>query len=212
MEEMEATMELTIDSPRKEGEGSALIVTTLIILKTSASSLLGTQIGSQKKEEKTREFYAHAITSDDEEDQTHRENEKKLNHNEFSQQQLSLIAQKMLKMMKGKNVAETPLSYTVVAASEDFTAFVGFSSMTETQNSESMEWIIDTRPTSHLSSKLNYFSSVKPLNTYHVVILLDGTKQRVSHSRDVRMTNKIVLKNVLHVQNFKFNLLSVKAT
>ncbi|KAL4554948.1 hypothetical protein LXL04_037557 [Taraxacum kok-saghyz] len=69
-------------------------------------------------------------------------------------------------------------------------------------------WIIDTGATSHMY--LSLMKKLKPVNKYTPIFLLDGSMKPVTHIGLIEFNSKFNLKDVLHVPDFKCNLLSVK--
>lgn len=71
-------------------------------------------------------------------------------------------------------------------------------------------WIVDSGATSHVCSDLNLFSEVCPISGV-TVSLPNGTSVPISHTGTVRISDDLILYDVLHVNTFKFNLLSVSS-
>ena len=71
-------------------------------------------------------------------------------------------------------------------------------------------WIVDSGATSHVCSDLSLFSEVCPVSGV-TVSLPNGTSVPISHTGTVHISEHLVLQNVLHVDSFKFNLLSVSS-
>ncbi|XP_019086343.1 PREDICTED: uncharacterized protein LOC109126896 [Camelina sativa] len=69
-------------------------------------------------------------------------------------------------------------------------------------------WIIDTGATSHVYSDLAFFSeTVTVLGV--TVSLPNEAKVDIKHCGTVKLTNTLILHNVLHVPSFTFNLISI---
>ena len=71
-------------------------------------------------------------------------------------------------------------------------------------------WIIDSGATTHVCSDLALFSTVT--NVAGVTVSLpNGTREPITHTGTVHLSNSLVLHDVLHVPSFRFNLLSVSS-
>lgn len=167
-----------------------------------------------EERQRHRENQAHAVDEGIGQRMTDESGDKQAER-ELTQQQLCFIAQEMARMMKGKQVAESPLfnitNSANVNSNEDFSIFAGISGMPEYTNvTSNMEWIIDSGATSHMSSQIGCFENVETIKYNYVVILLDRTKQKIEHIGIVKFSERIHLRNVLHLRNFQFNLLSVE--
>ncbi|KAL4581663.1 hypothetical protein LXL04_006189 [Taraxacum kok-saghyz] len=71
-------------------------------------------------------------------------------------------------------------------------------------------WIIDTGATAHMCSHLSYMENSKKVTSYTPIYLPDGSIKAVTHTGVIELSSKLILKNVLHVPDFKCNLLSVR--
>ena len=71
-------------------------------------------------------------------------------------------------------------------------------------------WIIDSGASRHICSQANFFKFLE-LVTCSIVTLPNNAKILVCLSGDVQRTSNLLLKNVLFVPQFHFNLLSVSA-
>ena len=71
-------------------------------------------------------------------------------------------------------------------------------------------WIIDSGTTHHVSHSDSLFSQLTPL-TDTFVTLPSGISESIVGIGYVMLSDKIVLKNVLFVPAFRFNLLSVSS-
>lgn len=71
-------------------------------------------------------------------------------------------------------------------------------------------WIVDSGATCHVCSDLTLFSEVVPV-TGVTVSLPNGTSVPITHTETVHVSDHLVLHNVLHVESFKFSLLSVNS-
>ena len=71
-------------------------------------------------------------------------------------------------------------------------------------------WIVDSGATSHICSDLSLFSEVCPISGV-TVSLPNDISIPISHTGTVKISDTLVLHNVLHVDSFKFNMLSVSS-
>ena len=69
-------------------------------------------------------------------------------------------------------------------------------------------WIIDSGASSHVSSDLAMFTDLRPVSGV-TVTLSNGTRVSITHTGTVHISHKLILHHVLHVPDFKFNLISV---
>jgi len=128
---------------------------------------------------------------------------------------LQALAQEMMKLMKGNQPAEqtdhTNASYAhfagIFSCKPD--SISSQSSICCVVHSDSGSWILDTgasvRTTPNLALFANHTSLLKPIH----VKLPDGTLKLISHARQVTLSPTVTLNNVLHVPEFKHNLLYV---
>lgn len=123
---------------------------------------------------------------------------------------MEIMLHELYVMMKGKQIADSPLSienFNNKFKSTNFTTFAGYSG---TSHSTTFgEWVIDSGATSHMCSTINLFTPFNKGHSAHQVILPDGSYQAVTHMSIVPLSTRLHLKNVLYVPLFKFNLLSV---
>ncbi|KAL2252650.1 UNVERIFIED_CONTAM: Retrovirus-related Pol polyprotein from transposon TNT 1-94 [Sesamum indicum] len=79
-------------------------------------------------------------------------------------------------------------------------------------NFESNEnWIMDSGASAHMSMNPDLFHNLRQLDTINSVKLSDGNMYKVEKIGDIRISDKLTLKNVLYIPHFKHNLLSVNA-
>ncbi|XP_075473941.1 uncharacterized protein LOC142504998 [Primulina tabacum] len=71
----------------------------------------------------------------------------------------------------------------------------------------SLSWIIDTGATHHIYCSLRLFHDSKPF--YSSVTLPNNSKVSVTHIGTVRLSSELILKDVLYVPHFNFNLMSI---
>lgn len=117
------------------------------------------------------------------------------------------IQQEILKILKGKQSDENEKVNFVQM--DDFAG-----SATTPQSILHIEspkhWIVDTGATNHICAIREFFIHLKHLVKKKVVIHLpDGTSKLVLFFGDIRMSDFLILRDVLYIPSFKHNLLSV---
>jgi len=70
------------------------------------------------------------------------------------------------------------------------------------------EWIIDSGATDHMSIRSDHLSNINVLSEKSKITLPNGNSE-ISSVGTIKLSTEIVLKNVLYVLVFKYNLLSV---
>ena len=75
---------------------------------------------------------------------------------------------------------------------------------------DSSAWILDSGATDHMCHSLSFIHIKQLTGQSHFVTILDGRKVRVDMVGDVQLLDNILLKNVLYVPEFQFNLVSVQ--
>lgn len=71
-------------------------------------------------------------------------------------------------------------------------------------------WIIDSGASDHICFDLNLFLNHQPLlGKNHYIVVPDGRRFKVTYKGTVKLSIGLVLKDVLFVPDFSFNLLSV---
>lgn len=71
-------------------------------------------------------------------------------------------------------------------------------------------WIVDSGATDHICYDLSKFISYKPIShTDNTITVPDGRKVPVTHIGYVKLTTNIILRDVLYVPDFHFNLISI---
>ena len=68
-------------------------------------------------------------------------------------------------------------------------------------------WIVDTGATNHISNSLHRFSSYKPVHNLFMK-LPNSQPIPVCYIGTIKLSDKIMLNNMLHVPYFHFNLIS----
>ena len=76
-------------------------------------------------------------------------------------------------------------------------------------SSSSSEWVIDSRPTYHMTGNSSIFSTFQSQPSPSTVTLADGSHSCVLGSGTIVPTSSISLTSVLSLPNFSFNLMSV---
>ncbi|KAJ9551410.1 hypothetical protein OSB04_015455 [Centaurea solstitialis] len=71
-------------------------------------------------------------------------------------------------------------------------------------------WIIDSGASNHICYSLSQLQSYYDAPSNCFVHLPDGTYAQVLHLGSVKLSPYLILHNVFHISNFKFNLLSIK--
>ena len=88
--------------------------------------------------------------------------------------------------------------------------FTGFSSICcVTQHGQQDTWIVDTGASDHMSHNLTLFDKLDLLQQPVYVTFPDGSVKNVTLWGNGRVDDNFILKRVLYVPEFKFNLLSV---
>ncbi|KAL2242588.1 UNVERIFIED_CONTAM: Copia protein [Sesamum indicum] len=70
-------------------------------------------------------------------------------------------------------------------------------------------WIIDSGASTHMCMNRNLFKSLQPLKNKSFIKLPDGSSCEVEHAGNIDISQHIMLKDVLYVPSFNYNLLSV---
>lgn len=119
----------------------------------------------------------------------------------FSQEQLQQLAQLMPQLQQS----------SIKNSESDEELDVHFSGMiSEKLSSSSLEWIVDSGASDHMTPCLNMFDNATPVSQSHTINLPTGDTVRITHIGNVLVNPSITLKNVLCVPTFKHNLLSVQ--
>ena len=71
-------------------------------------------------------------------------------------------------------------------------------------------WILDTRDTTYMCSNTSYMESMKTVDSTPI-FLPGGFIKSVTHTRVIELNSRLILKNDLHVPEFKCNQISVKS-
>lgn len=70
-----------------------------------------------------------------------------------------------------------------------------------------LSWIIDSSVIDHITCCFTWFTKVRSVSHVHVS-LLDQTKVLVTHVGSIKLSNDIVLRDVLYVPQFSYNLIT----
>ncbi|KAL2236191.1 UNVERIFIED_CONTAM: Retrovirus-related Pol polyprotein from transposon RE1 [Sesamum indicum] len=76
-------------------------------------------------------------------------------------------------------------------------------------SSKSDLWIVDSGATAHICNNHSLFDTAENYAQDTYIHLADGNKHLIKYSGNVKLNDKLSLKNTLHVPDLKFNLLSV---
>lgn len=76
--------------------------------------------------------------------------------------------------------------------------------------SSSRFWVVDSRASRHIYPNANAFISMRPIKNF-VVTLPNHTHIAVQFCGDVRLSSKIILRDVLFLLEFKFNRMSMSS-
>lgn len=72
------------------------------------------------------------------------------------------------------------------------------------------DWIVDSGTSDHMCHLLHIFSSYREITSKeHVITVPDGRKINVKYIGTVKLSNGLILHNVLYMPTFKFNLIVV---
>lgn len=67
---------------------------------------------------------------------------------------------------------------------------------------------MDTGASNHMCFNINLLTKISKISDIRPVCLPGGSIKVVTHTSDVTLNDKIVLKDVLYVPSFKYNVLS----
>lgn len=73
----------------------------------------------------------------------------------------------------------------------------------------STSWIIDSGATDDMVNSPSFFLHLSSTTSHRTVKLPNGENVPITHIGDVKITPNIILKNVLCVPRFQFNLISI---
>ena len=91
-----------------------------------------------------------------------------------------------------------------------FSGICSLYSSSSTNTIPEASWVMDTGATHHVCCTLHLFVTSKPLLNSSIT-LPNGHSVPIARVGSVRLTDTILLDNVLFVPNFQFNLLSISA-
>jgi len=72
-------------------------------------------------------------------------------------------------------------------------------------------WILDSGASEHMSSEPDFLHDLSLLEHPMMINLPNGAQVKVTHKGKLRVSDGLVLRDVLLVPKFKFNLLSIKS-
>ncbi|GAA0150555.1 hypothetical protein LIER_37132 [Lithospermum erythrorhizon] len=72
------------------------------------------------------------------------------------------------------------------------------------------QWIIESGASDHITPYLSLFTSYQPVPESTYIIIPNGSHILIKHIGAVRLSSNISLKNVLHIPDFQYNLLSIQ--
>jgi len=128
---------------------------------------------------------------------------------------LQALAQEMMKLLKGKTSVDqsdpstTAYAHFACIAPSTFDSISSQTGVCCAVHNANGSWIVDTGASDHMTSNYALLSNCKPLHTPVSVTLPDGTLKLVAQTGQVHFNQFLTLNNVLHVPEFKHNLLSV---
>lgn len=117
-----------------------------------------------------------------------------------------MMCQEIIKFMKNKNTYKTVGCMGIIVYAGNSTNYY----FLDNNKIGKVTWILDIRATSHMCYDLSLFTDVT--TPYHPISisLLDGSTLPVKHIGIVVLNPRLILKGVLHIPNFKHNLLSIR--
>lgn len=113
-----------------------------------------------------------------------------------------MIQHGIQKYVKGKDEAN--------AANASYFA-ADFAGTTCSTNSslKNSKWIVDYGASNHISGDLSLFSQLREVKGIRTIFLPDGSVKRVKYVGDISLNFNILLKEVLYIPEFQYNLMSV---
>lgn len=70
-------------------------------------------------------------------------------------------------------------------------------------------WVVDSGASDHITPNLSLFLDVKPIHQYCCITMPNGKQALSKHVGSVQIALDLILKDMLHVPDFQFNMLSV---
>nr|XP_009588116.1 uncharacterized protein LOC104085708 [Nicotiana tomentosiformis] len=133
----------------------------------------------------------------------------------LSEEQYGQLLNILEKLQVG-NTGEKPGDMKLTGGAMNFAGTVACSSSIEHDNqlrecsdSNIDQWILDSWATNHMTFNKKLLCNVKTLVYPYLVSLPNGYKVKVTLIGDVILSSKFILRKVLYVPSFKFNLISV---
>lgn len=113
-------------------------------------------------------------------------------------------------MGKGNGTGNQMNDVNMIKVEEDKNAeFDGHFAFSVVPSMDEVSWIIDSRASAHVCSNKNMMSSFSKLSKPVKVHLPDGSTKVVYYSGTTKVNEEIMLYNVLFLEGFTYNLLSV---
>lgn len=123
----------------------------------------------------------------------------------LSPELLDLVQQEVNKLLRKEQSGVEQVNFAHV---QDFSGNTHTDSHINS-NFVNKSWIIDTGATSHICNCKTDFKCLKLLDKKIDIYMPDGSIRYVNEYGDVFLSKTVILKNVLYVPTFKYNLISV---
>ncbi|GKG04516.1 hypothetical protein Tco_0314903, partial [Tanacetum coccineum] len=140
---------------------------------------------------------------------------------DMDQRMVVVVCQEMMKMFKGKNVDQInvastskPHASTYFYGCKPFYMRLSFHVSLNARSKHlnldiTIDWIVDTGASDHMSSHLLLFQSIRILKCPIKIKLPDGTRKLVTKAGNIQINSSLALFNVFYVLEFQVNLLFV---
>lgn len=129
-----------------------------------------------------------------------------VHHTGLSDEQFTHILN-VLGRTTSTDIAPTPITDSLPVP---HSANIAGTSCFFSHHQSSLGWIIDSGASDHMCHYISSFTNLRSiLHSRHEITIPDGRSISVSYIGDVRLHDALVLKDVLYVPQFKFNLISV---
>lgn len=115
-----------------------------------------------------------------------------------------IVQMEIQKFMKGKSptTEENPITANTSFFASDFAGIT-------TATSPSISWIVDSGASSHMCGRKDFLIDCAAPKATRNVYLPDGTSKSVTLIGTVKISDHLILRNVLYVPGFSYNLISV---
>ncbi|GJY15176.1 hypothetical protein Tco_0385598 [Tanacetum coccineum] len=149
------------------------------------------------------------------------ENEVHGEKSDVDQRMVAKVCQEMIQMFKGKNVDQSNVSSTSKPHAGTYfygckpfylrlSFHVSLNALPKHLNLDiTIDWIVDTRASDHMSPHLHLFQSIRILKCPIKIKLPDGTRKLVTKAGNIQINSSLALFNVFYVLEFQVNLLFV---